>query len=332
MFLFAAWAHLILYGEEATRVAQKEGEEAAAAYEQEKRDIAEGKIPEPLAKPEKKKKPPVKKKKTDSDGNADTSSPKKRKTKEVSSVEKKPRGGGKASKADKDAVLAPLSAKGMVQAPVLSPLLLDGEDIRETACRRAKLAKEAFYFGNTSSPPDIDDSIRPCLQQKYGIGRAMLLGLPPASYGWDLQIFCETQDLASSTNSTSMLQMLAVEYDDDGVNEKFASILQGNFCVIGCASTKTRQMYKSLGLGTIPIGGTVGQLDCHIGGLPGSCSEKAACIKYDEVTLGFKFACLSRLDHVTLNGERLKIEQGFVNIKNMDVCSVGARVFAFLDQ
>lgn len=32
----SAWAHLILYGEEATRQAQKEGEEAAAAYEQEK--------------------------------------------------------------------------------------------------------------------------------------------------------------------------------------------------------------------------------------------------------------------------------------------------------
>lgn len=44
-----------MYGEEATRKAQKEGEEAAAAYEQEKKDIAEGKVPPPLAKPEKKK-------------------------------------------------------------------------------------------------------------------------------------------------------------------------------------------------------------------------------------------------------------------------------------
>ena len=60
-----AWAHLILYGEEATRQAQKEGEEAAAAYEQEKRDIAAGKIPVPPPKPEKKKRsaPPKKKEK-----------------------------------------------------------------------------------------------------------------------------------------------------------------------------------------------------------------------------------------------------------------------------
>lgn len=52
----SAWAHLILYGEEATRKAQREGEEAAAAYEQEKKDIAEGKIPPPEAKQPKKKK------------------------------------------------------------------------------------------------------------------------------------------------------------------------------------------------------------------------------------------------------------------------------------
>ena len=47
-----AWAHLILYGEEATKKAQQEGEEAVAAYEQEKKDIAEGKI---IAPPPKKK-------------------------------------------------------------------------------------------------------------------------------------------------------------------------------------------------------------------------------------------------------------------------------------
>lgn len=54
--IHTAWAHLILYGDEATKLAQKEGEEAAAAYELEKRDIAEGKIPESPAKPDKKKK------------------------------------------------------------------------------------------------------------------------------------------------------------------------------------------------------------------------------------------------------------------------------------
>ncbi len=52
---FAAWAHLILYGEEATKQAQREGEEAAAKFEQRKKDIAEGKI-SPDQKPARKKK------------------------------------------------------------------------------------------------------------------------------------------------------------------------------------------------------------------------------------------------------------------------------------
>jgi len=45
-----------LYGEEATKKAQEEGEQAVAAYEQEQKDIAAGKIPAPIspaAKPKK---------------------------------------------------------------------------------------------------------------------------------------------------------------------------------------------------------------------------------------------------------------------------------------
>ena len=74
-----------MYGDEATRKAQREGEEAAAAYEQEKKDIADGKIPPPAPKPAKKKKKPGAPKKenktmesgtkkvTPNDGNQDAS-------------------------------------------------------------------------------------------------------------------------------------------------------------------------------------------------------------------------------------------------------------------
>ena len=113
-----AWAHLILYGEEATRQAQKEGEEAAASYEQEKRDIAAGKIPAPPAKPEKKTKVPARKafpkktaKATNVKEGADDSAkgtivkkksvlPKKRKlnTEQVSGGGKKPREGSEKTK------------------------------------------------------------------------------------------------------------------------------------------------------------------------------------------------------------------------------------------
>lgn len=54
-----AWAHLILYGEEATKQAQKEGEDAAAAYAQLQKDIADGKVdPSVLSSPKKKKRAP----------------------------------------------------------------------------------------------------------------------------------------------------------------------------------------------------------------------------------------------------------------------------------
>ena len=112
MFLLSlAWAHLILYGEEATRQAQKEGEEAAAAYEQEKRDIAEGKIPAVPPKPEKKKGRAPKKKSAESkeggeDGGDGTK--KKRSAKDDSGGEKKkPRGS-----VDKES-LVPVIAKSV---------------------------------------------------------------------------------------------------------------------------------------------------------------------------------------------------------------------------
>lgn len=47
-----------MYGEDATKKAQQEGEDAVAAYEQEKKDIAEGKIV--ATTPIKKKKPSAK--------------------------------------------------------------------------------------------------------------------------------------------------------------------------------------------------------------------------------------------------------------------------------
>lgn len=89
-----AWAHLILYGEEATKAAQKEGEEAAAAFEKEKQDIANGKQPAPTGKVEKKKKTT---KKEDGDSN---SGKRKRVAKEPTAEKKaKP-----VSKTEKDAI------------------------------------------------------------------------------------------------------------------------------------------------------------------------------------------------------------------------------------
>jgi hypothetical protein len=105
-----AWAHLILYGEDATQQAQKEGEEAAAAYEQEKRDIAEGKIPAPSQKPEKKRKPGKKKEGEAGDDKGEMTTKKKAKTaKDEGGTEKKPK---VKAVVDKESI-APVLAKGV---------------------------------------------------------------------------------------------------------------------------------------------------------------------------------------------------------------------------
>jgi hypothetical protein len=128
--------------------------------------------------------------------------------------------------------------------------------------------------------------------------------------------------------------LLAVEYDDDGVNEKFLSLIQGTICTIGCASKLTQEMYHSLGLGSVPLGGSVGTLDCHIGGVPGSCSEIAACIRYapnESKSSLFQISSLTALDTVTVNGKNITPEMGDVPLFHNDICSVGARVFALVE-
>ena len=113
---YLAWAHLILYGEEATKQAQKEGEEAAAAYEQEKKDIAAGKIIAPPPKPEKKKRKVVKKKGDPKDGAPDAASDsvaqpakKKKASKDENPPEKKAK---TAAKVDKES-LVPILGKAV---------------------------------------------------------------------------------------------------------------------------------------------------------------------------------------------------------------------------
>jgi len=170
---------------------------------------------------------------------------------------------------------------------------------------------------------------RPCLPWNRAfppLGGALLLGLNPSLFGWDLQEF-----VASHNSSPDVIQMLAVEYDDDGVNEKFKSTMQGTISILGRASDVTQQAYKNLGLGSLPVGGSAGKLDCHLGGVPGSCVENAACIRYSpKEGCDFWFSCLSDDSVVTLNGQRIGVSHGSLPLYDEDICSVGARVFVFL--
>jgi hypothetical protein len=160
------------------------------------------------------------------------------------------------------------------------------------------------------------------------LGGARFIGLGPNEFGWDLQDFLASQNC---DQDMTVIQMLAVEYDEDGVNEKFASVMQGTVCFLGRASEVMQKAYRNLGLGSIPLGGSVGKLDCHVGGVPGSCGELVACIRYDPtVESSFRISCLSDDEAVTLNGCRVSVANGSLPLCDEDVLSVGARVFAFV--
>lgn len=218
---------------------------------------------------------------------------------------------------------------------------MDDSELMKMASMRLVSARELEYRASEAltSFSGVERSLRPCIpvapvvssSVTHPVGGAMLLGLAPSFFGWDPEDFIARCELKSEQDTMTAIQMLAVEYDDGGTNTNFQTMVQSSVCVIGNATTSTQRLYKSLGLGSVPLGGSVGKLDCHIGGVPGSCSEKAACITHSPTTISeFQFACLSTADMVTLNGKRITAEMGCFPLYNEDVCTVGARVFVFL--
>jgi len=80
------------------------------------------------------------------------------------------------------------------------------------------------------------------------------------------------------------------------------------------------------------VGGAVGKLDCHIGGVPGSCSEISACIRFTPCSKSdYKISCMAYDGIVTVNGKRvLAREEGDIPLQSGYIVSVGARVFSFI--
>eukprot|EP00980_Cylindrotheca_fusiformis_P017815 scaffold5631_cov117-Cylindrotheca_fusiformis.AAC.3 len=335
---FVAWAHLILYGEEATKQAQKEGEEAAAAYEQEKKDIAEGKLPSSQAKAENKKRKPGKKKDEGKDGDeggsTDKPSKKKRVTKEDASFDKKKRG----TASDKESI-QPTLAKSVGKAAVLAPRtkyskISDIELSTEVSTRLLAARERQYCVSEPRVPAPLEASLGSCCPVIPGspvAGSAMLYGLSPVSFGWKVKPYViRCYDEADPRFSKALLTLNS-QYGEMGLNDTFRTLVHGATVLIGCASDRTQRVHESLGLGTAPTGGVVGTLDCHIGGDAKCCGESAACIRYYPTDSGdFQFSAISANDMVTLNGQRITSEMGSFPLFNEDVCTVGPRVFTFL--
>ena len=230
-------------------------------------------------------------------------------------------------------------AKSVTKAPVLgSRDLFDTLDTNQLSTIAAKKLLTARQTGYVVS--DAQKATAPCeewLRPSFSVrnsesvfaGGAMLLGLTPSLFGWDMQEFLENHNIESNI---AAVQMISVEYDPGhGVNERFRSIIQGTVCTIGNAAPSTQYLYSSMGFGSAPLGGTIGRLDAHIGATPGSCSEMAAVIRFNpREEYEFTIECLNADDMVTKNGERILPRHGEVPLYNEDICSVGPRVFVFL--
>lgn len=214
---------------------------------------------------------------------------------------------------------------------------MSDSDLIDITASKIQAARDRAYSVSEGADgiSTVDSLFRPCIQVASSlatipVGSALLVGLRSSWFGWDLPGFVESH--ASTLDHMTAVQMLAVEYDEDGVNEKFKSVMQGSVAVLGRASEPMQRGYKALALGPVPLGGSVGSIDCHIGGVPGSCGEHAACIRYAPSAGGstFVLSCLSDAEAVSLNGERVSAASGNVPLYSEDICSVGSRVFAFI--
>lgn len=351
--LQTAWAHLILYGEEATRQAQKEGEEAAAAYEQEKKDIAAGIFPAAPPKPEKKAKV-TSKKKTDDKPSGNAKEAKKqsknedifgkkirgRPKKKADEPLPKPPPGKRSKTAGGKEDIAPIVIQSVAKATILAPVpkfvkLSDEELMREAAVRLVAARSVNYCVTEVSLPAPIHMDFRPCVPRKEELedqmgGGALLVGIDPSLFGWNIDSIVSKQYFGSDGERRNAIEALTEEFGEDGLNQHFQSLVQGSTAVIGCASSRMKRVYSSLGMGSPPMGGPIGPIDCNTGGNPKCCSETAACIRYVPTETGdFQLSALSS-DLITMNGQRITPEMGSFPLFNEDICTIGSRVFLFL--
>ena len=95
------------------------------------------------------------------------------------------------------------------------------EELIQMAALKIIAARNVGYCGQSppfKSPSAAIESLRPCIPVSNSImslpnkpvGGAMLLGLPPALFDWDLQTFVESSNTAEE-ESVAALQLLAVE-------------------------------------------------------------------------------------------------------------------------
>ena len=318
---YIAWAHLILYGEDATKKAQLDGEKAYAAWEQEQKDIKDGKVKPPN--------PPAPAKRGRKKGSQKTTpTPKKM-----------------------PAPAPPNPVPTLIAAPPLNvvntptkhvpsylelfkshgkpwskELLKKNDDglilsasSRLLAAKKRRLDSPTREFVGPVSMP---------LPFSYGPitapGCLLLVGLQPQDFQWEINDFLATVGLNQNAIDTTSLYD---EYGIKGCNSSFKCVLRGSPITVGRASKMMEEAAKFMTpLNEFPLGSSIGlELDCHIGGPLDSCSTHAAKIEFDSGS--FYILVCNDEDIVSFNGQRLTSEMGRVRLSNEDICGIGSRVF-----
>ena len=313
LHFLSAWAHLILYGEEATKKAQEEGQQAVAAYEQEQKDIAEGKIPIPP--------PKTKKKKTTTKGKTGTSSRGRKKGQTQSGL-------NNTSKSSLNCLsdVKPVYEKMSRGISRISSARLstDENSLVMEVSSRILASRRQETIGSSYCVPVSK------MASKFPTGCALLLGLSSVDVGWNMKSFFEWTQHIIEGNEGALQFALESEFGKGGINSRFRTVLKGFPCIIGKASKHLEEAASALGFYGTGLGGTVGDVDCNIGGIDGSCSERSAVIFYSQHDSSFYLKACGTGDVISVNGKKVEHSAESFQLRNKAVCSVGSRVFMFI--
>lgn len=169
---------------------------------------------------------------------------------------------------------------------------------------------------------------------------ALLIGLRATDFSWQVMDFITScQNMAIRNYLSVSSTELYGEFGMSGINVCFRTMILSSSCILGRASDESEAKYSSVhALNRLntnvesTMGMTVCDVDCDVNGPKRSCSPKAAEIMYmPSNESNFRLAACNDDDIVTINGQRIVARTGHFPLKNRDVCSVGARVFVFVD-
>merc|ERR1712194_565886 len=162
----------------------------------------------------------------------------------------------------------------------------------------------------------------------------LLVGLRASDVAWELETFIETcQEASVARDAVASYSKLFNEFGASGVNHSFRTSLLSPSCTFGRAPKGSQNKLLSSCHINGMLGIPAGDIDCNVGGPEYSCSETAAKIQFlPSKYSNFQFMACNDDDIVTLNGQQMTASMGPFPLRDMDVCSIGARVFCFIEE